>query len=222
MREPDHVTTARVAYNAMAGRYAQLVGTDVSAAVEGPVDRAFLAAFVEFVGATALLVADVGCGPGRVAALLAAHGLNVVGIDVSQAMLEVARGAHPDIRFEEGSLTALPFRAGSLDGAVCWYSIIHTPPEHLGEAFSELKRALSADGHLLLAFQVGDGQATYRADAYGTGVSLASYRHSLVGVVRSLVASGLYVHAQAWREPELDHEAAPQAFVLARSIASRT
>jgi ubiquinone/menaquinone biosynthesis C-methylase UbiE len=217
--EPDHVSTARAVYDATAERYAQLVGTELSVAFEGPVDRAFLAAFVEFVGVTAGPVADVGCGPGRVAAFLAARGLDVVGVDMSQAMLAVARDAHPDIRFEEGRLTALPFPDGSLGGAVCWYSIIHTPPAHLDEVFAELERVLTGDGHLLLAFQAGDGECVHRADAYGSGIPLTSYRHSPDEVVRSLIAAGLQVHARAVREPELDHESTQQAFILARSSA---
>jgi SAM-dependent methyltransferase len=200
--------------------YAQLVGTRVSAAFEGPVDRALLAAFVEFVGVTAAPVADVGCGPGRVAAFLAARGLDVVGVDVSQAMLAVARDAHPDIRFEQGWLSALPFRGGSLGGAVCWYSIIHTPPEQLDEVFTELQRVLTEDGHLLLAFQAGDGECVHRPDAYGTDISLTSYRHSPDAVARSVIAAGLQVHTRAVREPELDHETTPQAFILARRVAS--
>lgn len=213
------MSTARAVYDATAEAYAQRVGTELSAAFEGPVDRAFLAAFVEFVGVTAGTVADVGCGPGRAAAFLAAHGLDVVGVDVSRAMLAVAREVHPDIRFEEGRLTALPFRDGSLAGAVCWYSIIHTPPEQLDEVFAELERVLSDDRHLLVAFQAGDGEGVHRADAYGTGISLTNYRHSPDEVARSLVAAGLQVHARAVREPELDHESTPQAFILARSVA---
>jgi ubiquinone/menaquinone biosynthesis C-methylase UbiE len=219
--EPDYVSTQAV-YDATAERYAQLVGTELSAAFEGPVDRALLAAFVEFVGVTAGPVADVGCGPGRVAAFLAARGLDVVGVDVSQAMLTVARDAHPGIRFEEGRLTALPFPDGSLGGAVCWYSIIHTPSEHLDQVFAELKRVLRGDGHLLLAFQAGDGECVRRGDAYGTGIPLTNYRHFPDEVARSLIAAGLQVHARAVREPELDHESTPQAFILARSVAPGT
>lgn len=210
------MSRARAVYDATAGTYAQLVGTELSAAFEGPVDRAFLTAFVEFVGVTGGLVADVGCGPGRVAAFLAVRGLDVVGVDVSQAMLAAARHAHPDIRFEEGQLTALPFPNRSLGGAVCWYSIIHTPPEHLDEVFAELERVLRADGHLLVAFQAGDGECVHLADAYGTGMSLTNYRHLPDQVARSLVAAGLQVHARAVRELELTHESTPQAFILAR------
>jgi SAM-dependent methyltransferase len=199
--------------------YAQLVGTELSEAVEGPVDRAFLAAFVEVVGVTAGPVADVGCGPGRVAAFLADHGLDVVGVDVSQAMLTIARDAHPDICFTQGRLTALPFRDRSLGGAISWYSIIHTPPECLDEVFAELERVLTGDRHLLLAFQAGDGECMHWADVYGTGIPLTNYRHSPDEVARSLIAAGLQVYARAVRRPELDHESTPQAFIFAHSAA---
>lgn len=210
------MSTTRAAYDAAAATYARSVGTELSAAFERPVDRAILAAFVELVEATAMPVADVGCGPGRVAAFLAARGIDVVGVDISPAMLAVARHAHPDIRFHEGHLTALPFRDGSLGGAVCWYSIIHTPSEHLDEAFAELDRVLSGFGHLLLAFQAGDGECVRRADAYGAGLPLTSYRHSADEVCQSLIVAGFQVHARAVRQPELSYESTPQAFILAR------
>lgn len=94
MTEPAHVSTTRAVYDATAARYARLVGTELTAAFEGPIDRALPAAFVESLGDSAEPVADVGCGPGRVAACLAARGIDVVGVDVSPAMLAVARDAH--------------------------------------------------------------------------------------------------------------------------------
>ena len=220
MTEPDHVSTARAVYDATAERYARLIGTELSEAFESQIDRGFLASFVEFVGDKAGPVADVGCGPGRVAGFLKDNGLDVVGVDVSPAMLAVARDAHPDIRFEAGTLTALPFPDAALAGAVAWYSIIHTPPEQLGDAFAEMARVLSGDGHLLVAFQAGDGDAVHRTDAYGSGISLISYRHGPDEVARSLVAAGLQAHARAVRHAEFDHESTPQAFILARRATS--
>jgi trans-aconitate methyltransferase len=96
MADPEHVSQARAAYDATAEVYAELVGTVVSGAFEAPLDRALLAAFAESVtDAGAGPVADLGCGPGRVAALLADHGLEVSGIDVSTVMVDVARRTHP-------------------------------------------------------------------------------------------------------------------------------
>lgn len=216
MSEGDHVAAARAVYDASAGTYVEFVSTELSPATEVPVDHSLLMAFVELVAAgTVKRVADVGCGPGRVTAFLARRGLDVVGVDVSAAMLAAARIAHPALEFEEGQLDDLPIDEGSLGGVVCWYSIIYTPPERLGDAFAEVGRVLVRGGYLLVAFQAGDGEPVHRADAHGTGLSLTSYRHSLGDVSGRLEQAGLEVRATALREPEFDHEPTQQAFVIA-------
>jgi hypothetical protein len=131
-------------------------------------------------------------------------------------MLTEARRAHPDIPFEEGRLDDLPITTESLSGAVCWYSIIHTPPERLVDTLTELKRVLEPGGHLLLAFQAGLSEPVHRADAHGTGLPLTSYRHALDDVTSGLGEAGFDVHAAAHRGPEFGHESTMQAFVIAR------
>jgi ubiquinone/menaquinone biosynthesis C-methylase UbiE len=213
----DHVAAARAVYEALADRYVEFAGTEISAATEAPLDRSLLRAFVDLVNTgTSTRVADVGCGPGRAAAFLATHHLDVVGVDPSPAMLAAARIAHPDIQFEKGQLDDLPVPDASLAGVVCWYSIIYTPPEYLGGAFAELARILRPGGYLLLAFQAGSGEPVLRTEALGTAVSLTSYRHSLSAVASRLEDYGLSVRATALREPEFDHETTSQAFMIAR------
>jgi SAM-dependent methyltransferase len=218
MTEPAHVSTTRAAYDATADVYAELIGTEISAVIEGALDRALLEAFAEQVAACDgdRPVADVGCGPGRVAAFLARRGVRVVGFDLSPAMLAIARDAHPGIELRQGRLTDLPVPDGALAGAVCWYSIIHTPPEQLGAVWAELRRTLAAGGHLLVGFQAGAGAPVHRAEAYGRPISLTSYRHAPDDVVAGLAAADLEVRARATREPEMAYESTPQAFVLAR------
>jgi ubiquinone/menaquinone biosynthesis C-methylase UbiE len=214
----DHRDAARSFYEAAARRYVQFTGTEISSATEGPVDRSLLSAFVELVKMTGLIcVADVGCGPGRAAAFLATGGLEVVGVDLAPAMLEIARRAHPAIRFEEGCLDALPFDDSSLGGAVCWYSIIYTPPRQLGSAFAELERVLDAGGYLLIAFQAGRGETVQQGKTLGLGNSITAYRHSVNGITRALADARFRVYLTATREPELEHESSAQAFVIARS-----
>jgi ubiquinone/menaquinone biosynthesis C-methylase UbiE len=215
MSDEDHISTARAVYDRAAPRYVEFVGTEISSATEGPIDQSLLVAFVELIKRqTIVRVADVGCGPGRVAAFMAERGLDVVGVDVSQAMLAVARSAHPHIRFEEGQLDALPIDTGVLAGAVCWYSIIYTPPDRLAEALGELRRVLMPGGYLLLAFQA-EAEPLYRADAQGTHLPLTSYRHSVQGVAGYLEDTGFKIYATVLRAPELVDETTSQGFVMA-------
>jgi ubiquinone/menaquinone biosynthesis C-methylase UbiE len=214
----NHVTSARDVYDQSAHTYAQSVGTDISSATEGPVDLSLIKVFIELLKRQPISrVADVGCGPGRVAAFMTDHDLEVVGVDVSQAMLAVARTAHPDIEFKEGQLDALPIETGVLAGAVCWYSIIHTPPDRLDEAFNELARVLIPGGYLLLAFQA-EGEPLHREDAFGTRLPLTSYRHSVQEVAGHLEDAGFKIYTTALRAPELEHETTPQAFVMATNL----
>jgi trans-aconitate methyltransferase len=54
-------------------------------------------------------ILDLGCGTGHLTQQIAAAGADVVGVDLSPAMLEEARRNHPDLRFEPGDATSFHF-----------------------------------------------------------------------------------------------------------------
>jgi ubiquinone/menaquinone biosynthesis C-methylase UbiE len=219
--DPEHVASARAVFDAVASQYVEFAGTQIGSATEAVIDRSLLMAFVELIrDGPAGAVADIGCGPGRVAAFLAGHGLDVIGVDVSEEMLAVARKAHPQIRFELGELAALPIDTAVLSGAVCWYSIICTPPDRLRPAFDELRRVVVPEGYVLLGFQSGSGEPRHRPQAHGTELPLTYYLHSVPKVATELVQAQFTIHATVERAPQLEHETTPQGFVIARRTVS--
>ncbi|MBY8851225.1 class I SAM-dependent methyltransferase [Saccharothrix longispora] len=153
MTRPDLRATAD-AYDAVAVRYAELPRHDLDGV---PLDRAVLAAFADHVR-DAGPVAEVGCGPGRVTAHLRDLGLDAFGVDLSPVMVDLARAAYPDLRFEVGSMDALDLPDGSLHGVLSWYSVIHVPPADLAACFAEFRRVLVPGGHLLLGFFEAGGE----------------------------------------------------------------
>jgi SAM-dependent methyltransferase len=210
--EPAYLRAIRAAYDTVAVDYAALLRTELA---DKPLDRALLGTFVELVEADGKgPVADLGCGPGRVTAYLRSLGLRPFGVDLSPAMVAVARQSYPDLRFDEGSMSALDLADSVLGGIVAWYSIIHTPPERLPVLFAEFHRVLGPGGHLLLAFQVGDARV-HLESAYGHAVSLDAYRLSPETVSELLGECGLVVHARLVREPD-GPEQVQQAYLLAR------
>jgi SAM-dependent methyltransferase len=155
---------ARRAYDAVAETYAASVPALFAQDVRG---RAMIGAFAELVAAEgARPVADLGCGPGHVAAHLRRLGRQVFGVDVSPATVAAARRAHPEIRFEVGTLASLDAADGSLGGVLSWWSLLHTPPAERPAVFAEWHRALAPGGYALLGFHVGAGQSRVRG-AYG-------------------------------------------------------
>jgi len=75
---------------------------------------------------------EVACGPGIIARALAPHVGTVIGVDLTPAMLDTARGAAVDagltnVSFQQGDATALPFADAAFDGAVTRFSLHHLP-----------------------------------------------------------------------------------------------
>lgn len=144
------------------------------------------------------------------------HGLGLAasGIDLSPAMVAVARRDHPGLRFEVGSMTALDLPDGGLGGLVAWYSIIHVPDAELPAVLAGFHRVLAPGGHLLLAFQVGD-ETRHLTEGYGHSLSLDAHRRPPGRVARLLAEAGFDVRTRVVREPDAP-EKVPQAYLLAR------
>jgi len=103
-----------------------------------------------------LRVADIGTGTGVLALELARQGLDVVGIDRSEAMLETARqkwanespGAPGTIAFQAGDAHALPLPDASVDAAFA-HMVLHSleDPER---AVREMARIVRPGGRVVL------------------------------------------------------------------------
>ncbi|MER5492316.1 class I SAM-dependent methyltransferase [Streptomyces sp. NPDC002490] len=200
MAEPSHLTAVRESYDTVAAAYAERVPDPTAL---DPLSRAVLAAFAELVRVGDRgPVADLGCGPGKVTAHLAGLGVPVFGVDVSPRMIELARGAHPGLRFSVGSMAALEVGDGSLGGVLAHYSTHHTPPELLPEVFAEFHRVLAPGGQVLLVGHVGAGERLRPTRAYGDRpVSYDSHRPPADRLGELLERAGFVVGARLLQEP---------------------
>ncbi|WP_433388815.1 class I SAM-dependent methyltransferase [Micromonospora sp. KLBMP9576] len=154
----------RDSYDTVATDYVELVRGLLA---DAPHERAALATFAELVRAAGGgPVADVGCGPGRITAHLHEHDVDAFGIDLSPAMIEIARREHPHLRFEVGSMTDLTLADASVAGVIAWYSLIHIPDDEVGAVLAHFRRVLRPGGPLLLGFHVGDG-SRLKTEGYG-------------------------------------------------------
>lgn len=113
-------------------------------------------------------VLDVGCGTGIVARTIAdlvGEGGQVIGLDLNDDMLAVARTAaatiRPEIEWRQGDAAALPFADGSFDIVTCQYAVQFFPDPPA--ALSEAHRVLAPDGRLALTL----GRSVEQNRVYG-------------------------------------------------------
>lgn len=96
-------------------------------------------------------VLDAACGEGYGAAWLARRAKSVTGLDIDAPTIDSARAKYtmPGLRFETGSVAAMPFADASFDCAVSFETL-----EHLAEQeamLAELRRVLRPDGLLIIS-----------------------------------------------------------------------
>ncbi|MFF3889610.1 class I SAM-dependent methyltransferase [Streptomyces sp. NPDC001914] len=158
----DHQDETRTAYDGVVELYASMFADRLETQ---PFARAMVGAFAELVRETGnLRTADVGCGPGHLTAMLHDLGLDVFGLDLSPAMVEHARRAHPALRFDEARMEALPVEDRALGGVLARYSMIHTPPAELPALLDEQVRVLAPGGLLMVSFFGTEGPEPIRFD----------------------------------------------------------
>jgi len=150
--QPDEV---RSSYDMVAETYAKKFFDELS---RKPFDRRLLDEFAAALPARGVL--DVGCGPGHVAGYLSERGLDATGVDLSPAMVEIARRLNPKIPFHEADMRELPVADSSVGGIAAFYSVIHIPRQDVPAVLLEFRRVLVLSGRLLVAVHGGSGTIT--------------------------------------------------------------
>jgi ubiquinone/menaquinone biosynthesis C-methylase UbiE len=100
---------------------------------------------------------DVGCGTGFLTRHLRG---DVVGLDASERMLEVARAQASAARFELGDALFLPFEDGEFDRVFTSYFYCHLEDEERARFLAEARRV--AHELVVVASIRGDGDDTER------------------------------------------------------------
>jgi SAM-dependent methyltransferase len=113
-------------------------------------------------------ICEIGFGPGRTLARLAAAGVQVIGVDVSADMVTVAERRNAAavavgrIRVVEGDGTTLPVDNGTLDAALSVHSVYFWADP--AGVLAEIRRALRTGGRLVLALRPGEHPLPARFD----------------------------------------------------------
>jgi SAM-dependent methyltransferase len=183
-----------------------------------PLDRALLDVFADALRGKGKVV-DLGCGPGQIARALVERGLDAMGIDLSEKMVEVARAAAPHIHFGTGSMLRLDAEEGAWAGITAFYAIVHFDRPELAHALSEMRRVLAPGGLVFLSFHIGEG-SLHVDELLGHAVDLDFVFYPRDVVERALVDAGFAIEWSIERAPYPEVEyPSRRGYLLARAEA---
>ena len=139
---------------------------------------------------------DVACGTGRHAIHLAALGHDVIGVDATAAMLDLARVKAPTVDFREGQFHALPIEDASIDTLTCALALCHEPV--LAPAISEFGRVLRPGGVAIISdihpiSTMTGGAAAFPSADFGTVPFVRNHVHHMSKYFSAFDSAGLKV-----------------------------
>ncbi|MBM0231335.1 class I SAM-dependent methyltransferase [Micromonospora sp. STR1_7] len=140
----------RQAYSSVAELYIELFGTSEQVHAD---DLAFIRRHLAGGSGPVL---DLGCGPGHITGYLRSLGVDATGIDMVPEFVAYARKAHPNGRYQLGSMDNLDVVDHSVAGILAWYSLIHLPPQDLDGVLARFRRAVVPSGTVVIGFFYGD------------------------------------------------------------------
>ena len=133
-----------------------------------------------------LKVLDLGCGTGRLVHHLRNLGAEVVGVDVSEKMLEILKKRYMDVEVVCADVCHLPFEEDNFDVVIGSFLIVHI--KDLVECFDEVYRVLKPSGHFYVT-NINQRRAPKLKLTGGGEIIIESYYHRPEDVLASLEKS---------------------------------
>jgi SAM-dependent methyltransferase len=125
-------------------------------------------------------ILDLGCGPGRDLARLAALGHEAVGLDGSAHFVAMAR-RHSGCEVWQQEFLALDLPQARFDGVFANAALFHVPGQELPRVLGQLNAALRPRGVLFSSNPRGDNEEGWSGARYGAFHDLESWRRYVTG-----------------------------------------
>ena len=106
-------------------------------------------------------VLDLGCGSGVPADIEIAKQHKVIGIDISQAQIELACRNVPGGSFIRADAGTIELPEATFDAVVSFYTIEHLPREEHAVLLGRIHRWLKTSGYLLISMEAADCPGIY-------------------------------------------------------------
>jgi len=197
VRSDQRKQTVEAGYDELAPRFGEW-----AARVEGDPWERFLD---ELTGrlAPGARVLDLGCGNGQKIARLADR-FEVMGVDISEEQLRLARAEIPQAEFVHADLAELDVSAESYDAVTAFYSISHVPREEHAALFGKVARWLRPGG-LFLASLSANGTDDWTEEWLGVEMFFSGFdADTNRGLIREAGFELIVDEVVSMQEPETE------------------
>jgi ubiquinone/menaquinone biosynthesis C-methylase UbiE len=122
-------------------------------------------------------ILDAGCAYGRdMEVISSSHGIKVVGIDMSDELLNRGKQLHPQFDFHNMDVRHLDFENETFSGVWCNAVLLHLNDEDIKQALDEFVRVLVAGGAICISFKEGEGSEQLVEKFSSNGARFYNYK----------------------------------------------
>ncbi len=120
-------------------------------------------------------ILDLGCGAGKpVDEFLVKNGFKVIGLDISENQIKLAKKNVPEGKFYLKDISLLKRGEYQVDAVVSFYTIFHIPRETHFELFEKINSFLPKEGLILVTMGSSDWEGT-EDDFHGAKMCWSHY-----------------------------------------------
>lgn len=103
-------------------------------------------------------ILDLGCAAGRDSLYFKSAGFHVIGVDLSEKLLSIARKKDPKIEFIKQDIRKLTFSVRSFDGIWACAVLLHLKRKEAYKALNDIYKLLKPNGILFIMIKIGTGE----------------------------------------------------------------
>lgn len=134
--------------------------------VSGLLPKESFEEFIRYLPTSAKIL-DLGCGSGRDVMLFSKLGYEVIGVDLSEKLIEIAKAKAPKAQFYIQDIRQIEFQENTFDGIWASASLLHIPKNDIYFVLSYLRKIMKPDVVLYISLKQGKGEVFEKDKRYG-------------------------------------------------------
>jgi len=156
---------------------------------------------------------DAGCGTGHIAEYCENKGFDVLGIDLSEGMLEIAKARCKAARFEKKDVENYSYGKGKFDGIIALFILIHL--KSFEKTLKKFHSALRQGGFLFLGMAKGKGEF-FGKEPLNPEMKMFFKYTTRKEISQLLEKSGFTITKFTEKKLETEHEKQTEFFIVAQ------